>query len=231
MIQYAHRPRSHAGRHPHGGRSCRQRNPTLKHASTDSQSLYDACGQDGSDAQRDAFAALWADLYRIAYRMLHERPGGDALAADCAQMALIKIHRNLQQCHTPPAFREWAAQVLRRVVLDELRRAEHARRAPMPEDSERSPWLAAPPPPEDSGDLRALLLAALQSAPLSERSRRVVLGRYFAEQTDEALARAESDLAGQTVLPSHIQVTRAKNIAKLRGNPALLEQLRDFMAG
>jgi hypothetical protein len=57
----------------------------------------------------------------------------------------------------------------------------------------------------------------------------VVVGRYFDEQPDEALARTESDLAGQTVLPSHIQVTRAKNLAKLRGDTALLEQLRELL--
>ncbi len=195
---------------------------------TDSQSLYAACGQDGSTAQTDAFGRIWDDLYRIAYRMLHERPGGDALAADCAQQALIKIHRNLAQCRNPAAFREWAAQVLRRVVLDELRRPEHARRVPLPEDDAHSAWLAAPEPPP-AGDLRALLLAAIERGPLSERSRRVVVGRYFHEQTDEALAQAESYGSPQPVLPSHIQVTRAKNLAKLRGDRALLERLREAL--
>ncbi len=105
-------------------------------ASADSQSLYTACADDGSDAQIDAFEVLWGDLYRIAYTMLYDRPGGDALAADCAQAALIKIYRNLAQCRNPAAFREWAAQVLRRVVIDELRRPEHARRAALPENSD-----------------------------------------------------------------------------------------------
>jgi hypothetical protein len=115
------------------------------------------------------------------------------------------------------------------VVLDELRRAEHTRRVPLPDDSEYSPWLAVPPNPAESGDLRALLLAAIEQGPLSERSRRVVIGRYFREQADEALAQAESQQTGQPVLASHIQVTRAKNIAKLRSNAALLAQLRDMI--
>jgi RNA polymerase sigma factor (sigma-70 family) len=196
---------------------------------TDSQALFAACADEGSDAQIDAFESLWGDLYRIAYAMLHDRPGGDALAADCAQAALIKVHRNLAQCRNPAAFREWAAQVVRRVVIDELRRPEHARRAPLPDDDDHSPALAAPPAVPGSEDLRTLLLAAIEHGPLSERSRRVVLGRYFGEQPDEALAQVESGLAGQEVLPSHIQVTRAKNLSKLRGDTALLARLRELL--
>ncbi len=199
------------------------------HASADSQSLYAACADDGSDAQIDAFEVLWADLYRIAYTMLYDRPGGDALAADCAQAALIKVYRNLAQCRNPAAFREWAAQVLRRVVIDELRRPEHARRAALPENGDHSAVIAAPPILMTDADLRTTLLTAIKHGPLSDRSRRVVVGRYFDEQPDEALARTESDLAGQTVLPSHIQVTRAKNLAKLRGDTALLKQLRELL--
>jgi RNA polymerase sigma factor (sigma-70 family) len=197
--------------------------------STNSQGLYDACASDGSDAQIDAFETLWTDLYRIAFIMLRDRPGSEALAADCAQAALIKIHRNLAQCRNPSAFREWAAQVVRRVVLDELRRPEHARRASLPDDDDHSAVLAAPPAPAPGADLRTTLLAAIESGPLSDRSRRVVLGRYFQEQPDEALARAESELSGLPVLPSHIQVTRAKNLAKLRGDAALLERLRELL--
>jgi RNA polymerase sigma factor (sigma-70 family) len=195
----------------------------------DSQTLFAACADEGSDAQIDAFESLWGDLYRIAYAMLHDRPGGDALAADCAQAALIKVHRNLAQCRNPAAFREWAAQVVRRVVIDELRRPEHARRAALPEDDDHSPALATPPTAPPSEDLRTLLLAAIEHGPLSERSRRVVLGRYFDEQPDEALARTESELVGQEVLPSHIQVTRAKNLSKLRGDTALLARLRELL--
>jgi len=198
-------------------------------ASADSQTLYAACGDDGSDAQIDAFEQLWSDLYRLAYTMLRDRPGGDLLAADCAQAALIKVYRNLAQCRNPAAFREWAAQVLRRVVIDELRRPEHARRVALPENGEHSAMLAAPPDTSPDADLRATLLTAIERGPLSDRSRRVVVGRYFNEQPDEALARAESDLAGQAVLPCHIQVTRAKNLSKLRGDAALLERLRELL--
>ena len=53
-------------------------------------------------------------------------------------------------------------------------------------------------------------------SPTSERSKRVIIGRFFENQMDEELARRESALAQKAVRPSHVQVTRAKNIAKLR---------------
>jgi RNA polymerase sigma factor (sigma-70 family) len=196
---------------------------------TDNQALYAACQQDGSPEQIDAFKILWAQIYRIAWRMLRERPDADALAADCAQVALIKIHRNLAQCRNPAAFREWAAQIVRRAVVDELRRPEHTRQMPLPEDDDYLPGLATPSLPTETADLRTLLVEAITHGPMSERSKRIVIGRYFEEQPDEALAHAESQRAGQQVLPSHIQVTRAKNLATLRRDTALLERLRQLI--
>lgn len=196
---------------------------------TDQRQLYAACQRDGSQEQARAFELLWQHLYRIAYAMLRAAPDGDALAADCAQQALIKLHRNLSQCRQPEALREWAGQIVRRTVLDELRRPAQRRRASLPDDDDHSPWLAAPDLLESDGDLAALLREVIAQGPLSARSRRVVAGRYFAEQNDETLARAESELAGQPVLPSHIQVTRAKNLAALRRDPALLARLRELL--
>lgn len=188
------------------------------------QDIFAACAAEGSPAQREAFTALWAQLYRIAYAMLHAYPDPEAIAADCTQIALIKVHRSLTQCESPERFRSWAAQILRRTVLDEIRRPALRRRAELPEDGIGLPTVDAPGLPE--GDLRATLLAAISDGRLSERSQRVVIGRYFAEAADETLAQAESILAGQPVLPSHIQVTRAKNLAKLRADAELLETLR-----
>lgn len=192
------------------------------------EGLYAACAAEGSPEQAAAFERLWPALYRAAHAMLARHPDGAALAADCAQTALIKIHRSLASCHSPERFRAWCAQIVRRAVLDELRRPEHARRAALPADD--APALATPPPalPADAS-LRDTLQRALDAGPLSERSRRVVAGRYFAEQSDEALARAESQPGEPPVLPSHVQVTRAKNLAKLRGDTALVAHLRELL--
>lgn len=193
---------------------------------TDSVSLYHACLQDGSDAQIDAFKQLWNDLYRVSYRMTHHRADGAALAADCTQAALVKIYRNLAQCRDPSRFRGWAAQIARRVVIDTLRQPGYMRQVPL---SDEDPGLMVVPM-DVHGDLHALLLGAIQQGALSDRSRRVVIGRFFDERSDEELAREESRLSGEQVLPSHIQVTRAKNLAKLRRNTALIERLREYLA-
>jgi RNA polymerase sigma factor (sigma-70 family) len=190
-----------------------------------SHDLYAACAAEGSAAQREAFTTLWGQLYRIAYAMVRAYPDPEALAADCTQIALIKVHRNLAQCASPERFSSWAAQVLRRTVLDEIRRPALRRRAELPEDGAGLPTIAAPSLPE--GDLRATLLTAIGDGRLSERSQRVVLGRYFADSADEALAHEESARAGKPVLPSHIQVTRAKNLSKLRADAGLMERLRE----
>ncbi len=191
--------------------------------SISSEELYNACRQEGSDAQADAYRQLFRELYRVAYGMLRARPDGEGLAADCAQAALIKVHRSLEQCREPATFRGWAAQIARRTVLDALRRPAQTRQVPL-DDHEAT--LAAPPL-EPTADLRGLLLDALRRGPLSDRSRRVIVGRYFDERADEELAAEEARLAGEPVLPSHIQVTRAKNIAKLRRDGELLERLRE----
>jgi RNA polymerase sigma factor (sigma-70 family) len=190
-----------------------------------SEGLYAACRQEGSDAQADAYRQLFGQLYRVAYGMLHARPDGEGLAADCAQAALIKVHRNLEQCREPATFRAWAAQIARRTVLDAMRRPAQTRQVPL---DEHEAALAAPPP-ELASDLRGLLLDAVRRGPLSERSRRVIVGRFFEERADEELAAEEARLAGEPVLPSHVQVTRAKNIAKLRRDAGLLERLRAEM--
>jgi DNA-directed RNA polymerase specialized sigma24 family protein len=191
----------------------------------DSRSLYEACRQDGSDAQIDAFTQLWAQLYRISYGMLHGRPEPEALAADCAQTALLKIHRNLDQCRDPATIRGWAAQIARRAVLDTLRQPPQARHVALA-DADHALAVAPPAAPVD---LRAELLRAIGQGPLSDRSRRVIVGRFFAEQSDEYLAGDESQRSGEQLLPSHIQVTRSKNLAKLRQDAALLERLRDLI--
>jgi RNA polymerase sigma factor (sigma-70 family) len=197
---------------------------------TSDSALYEDCCRDGTDAQTEAFRALWRQFYRIAYAMVQSQPDSDALATDCAQTALIKLHQRLASCTNPAAFRSWAAQIVRRTVLDELRRPARARRVSLPDDhDEAATWLAAPPEASSLTDLRDILRDVVQRGPLSARSRRVVLGRYFDEQDDETLARAESGLSGQNVLPSHIQVTRAKDLAALRRDADLIERLRDLV--
>jgi RNA polymerase sigma factor (sigma-70 family) len=195
----------------------------------DGAALYAACQAHGSTAQIDAYQQLSGQLYRIAYAMLRDRPGGADLAADCMQAALIKIHQNLEQCRDPAAFRGWAAQTLRRTVIDTTRQIAATKLVSLPEHDYELPASAIVAPSEPPDDLEQLLRQAIASAPLSDRSRRVVIGRFFDERSDAELAQDESAREGQQVLPSHIQVTRAKNLAKLRAEPVLIAALYELL--
>lgn len=196
---------------------------------TDRQ-LYEACRNGSQHSQTEAYSLLWQQLYRIAWAMLREHSDGEALASDCTQTALIKINQRLTSCQNPDSFRAWSNQVLRRAVIDELRRPEHARKLSLPDDhDEAANWLIAPSELSHTDDLRSYLYEIIQNGPLSARSRRVVLGRYFEEKNDEQLSASETAQSQQPVQPSHIQVTRAKDLAALRRDSAVLDKLRELL--
>jgi DNA-directed RNA polymerase specialized sigma24 family protein len=145
-------------------------------------------------------------------------------------VALIRVHERLAECTQPLAFHAWARRIVTNVAIDELRRQR--RLLPMAEDDDHDEVTAAPPtgtPGFEAAVLDQLNLAEFRAlivrAPISERSVRVVVGRFFDNLPDEVLARNESALSGQQVLPSHVQVTRTKDIARLRS----WEALRTFL--
>jgi RNA polymerase sigma factor (sigma-70 family) len=206
---------------------------TDEDAYTDSARLYAACSSTDPQVQQNAYTTLWQYLCRVAMRIVYDQPDTDALAQDCAQVALIRVHERLPECANPAAFHAWARRIVANVAIDELRRQK--RLVPLADDDEYDDGVVAtsaaaaavaaaasstaasiggtPGVEQVSLDeLRALL----QKAPISARSSRVVVGRYFDNQPDETLARTESRLAGTQVLPSHVQVTRTKDMERLR---------------
>lgn len=192
--------------------------------------LYAACREAGLPAQAVAYETLWRYLYRVALQILYDQPEAEALAQDCAQAALVRVHERLAECREPAAFLAWARRIAAHAAIDELRRRR--RLAPLAEEPEDTPahfaqsrqpsFEAAVVEQASQAELRRII----DQAPISDRSRRAVLGRYLDDAPDEALAQAESWLAGQPVLPSHVQVTRSKDIARLRNHPPL----RAFLA-
>lgn len=190
----------------------------------DSPTLYAACRQDDPDAYR----ALWDYLRRVALKVVHDQPDAEALAQDCAQRALLRIHARLEEVREPAAFRTWSRRIAANLAIDELRKRK--RLLPLTEqvDQAISARTAGSTPRPERRVGAALTLDAcrdlLNLAPVSDRSRRVVIGRFLDDTPDELLAEVESELSDGGVLPSHIQVTRAKNISKLRD----WEPLRDF---
>jgi RNA polymerase sigma factor (sigma-70 family) len=192
--------------------------------------LFAACSSDDPLIQAAAYEVLWAYLFPIAHQMVYNQPEAEALAQDCAQLALVRIHQRLADCREPAAFRAWARRIVSHLVIDELRRRK--RLVWLDESgtgAEETPHPALEPAPaleeaalEATGQLE--LGELIRRAPISDRSRRVVSGRYMEGLPDERLAQQETQLAGQPILPSHIQVTRSKNLVKLRQ----WQPIRDF---
>lgn len=196
---------------------------------TDSTTWFAACQNQDPQVQAAAYEALFAYLSRVALHIVRDQPGAEDLAQDCAQVALIRIHERLEECREPAAFRTWARQIVSHQAIDALRRRSRLTFAAEDELDSALPETAGDESlPEETvalADTESALYAAIHSAPISDRSRRVVIGRYLQELPDEPLAERESELTATTVLPSHIQVTRAKNMAKLRTWEPLLALL------
>lgn len=194
--------------------------------------LYEACGQAGSDEQRQAFAVLYAEFYSIALFMVQSTatPEPEELAQDCAQEALIKVWKNLATCIQPAAFRHWARTVLRNQTLNELAKLKRKRE----ESLEHDPDHPLPQPGSNPAEVvrrdekYSTLLELLRSAPISERSRYVILAKYLAQMTEEEISQALSSKEQNEVRPSHVQVTRAKNFKKLYSDPKLRQQFADL---
>ena len=195
----------------------------------ESAKLYANCVSQDLSTKEEAYQELWQYLYRIAFYIVYDQPDAPGLAQDCAQKALIRIHDRITECHTPAAFKGWAKTIVKNAAVDSLRRRK--RLIPLEDDRQDesgAKWSQGGPSLEEEvvdqmrwSEIRDLIT----QAPISDRSRRTIIGRYFDELPDESLANAESDIAGKKVLPSHLQVTRAKNLSKLRKWP-LLKQAR-----
>lgn len=196
-----------------------------------STDLFTACSSDNTSTQAAAYEVLWAYLFRVACQMVYDQPEAEALAQDCAQLALVRIHQRLDECREPVSFRAWARRIVSHLVIDELRRRKRLVRLDEAETGdEGTPILKTlePPPALEEATLEAVdqleLGELIRRAPISDRSRRVVAGRYLDGLPDEHLAQLETQLAEQPILPSHIQVTRSKNLVKLRQ----WKPIRDF---
>ena len=188
--------------------------------SLDSLALYNACCSQDSHLKSSGYEALWKYLYSRILYIVSNQPDPEKVAEDCCQDALISIHKRLGELRDPMAFLGWSRTIALNLAKDELRKRK--RLSPI-DDIEQSIDAAGfiDFDRNNDGELSRLI----NLAPISNLSRRVVIGRYVNDQSDEELAAVESIDEVHRALPSHIQVTRSKNIAKLRTWPILLEYL------
>ncbi|MDQ3248478.1 MAG: RNA polymerase sigma factor [Chloroflexota bacterium] len=192
--------------------------------------LYAAFGQDGSEQQRQAFEVLYQELYAISFFMLQTTRAAEpqALAQDCTQEALVKVWKHLDTCEQPDSVRGWAKTIVRNQTLNEIARLK--RKAESSLEQEIKQPLAdqneAPSAAFDDHEKQLAILDLLAAAPISERSRYVILAKYLLQMSEAEISEALSQREGLAIKPSHVQVTRAKNIKKLIQDADLREKFR-----
>ncbi|HSD84010.1 MAG TPA: sigma-70 family RNA polymerase sigma factor, partial [Anaerolineae bacterium] len=106
--------------------------------------LYRACGSSDRLEQAAGYEALWPHLLRAAYHIVHDQAEAEALAQDCAQIALVRVYERLSECREPAAFRVWAQRMAGHVAIDELRRRK---RLVLLADDDHAPSPAETTPP------------------------------------------------------------------------------------
>ena len=169
--------------------------------------------QSKSLAERDqAYQQLWKIVHRSVIRNI-ARYGND-FVEDCIQDALLRVYLKIDQCRDAERFCGWVRMIARRIVIDRVNALR--------DEVGIEPF--DPPAPEPAGIGKidaAILREIIDAAPISERSHRVVTGRYWDHENDSDLAAKEIEHSDDEVRPSHIQVTRSRNIRKLRHHAPL----------
>lgn len=176
----------------------------------DSSELYARCLSDDPNVRNVAYHELWQILFKVAFAMVYD----EMRAEGYAQKGIERVFQKIDSCEEPARFVGWAKRLTQNLILDEWRREKRL-----------VEWEDDYDPPEFGGSLEEEVLMAisleewrvlLHQAPLSDRSRRVVIGRFLDDAGDEMLSQVESVLSQSVVRPSHIQATRSKNLSKLK---------------
>jgi RNA polymerase sigma factor (TIGR02999 family) len=158
----------------------------------DVTALLLAWGEGNREALDEVMSAVYVTLRRLAHRELRrERPGGTIDTTGLVHEAYIRlVDQRRARLESRAHFFNLAAQVMRRVLVDEARKRNAAKRGqgapPLPLDEVAEPIVA----PDDQ--LVALDEALTRLEAFDPRLSRVVELRYFAgltlEETAEALA-------------------------------------------
>lgn len=198
----------------------------------DSVTLYAGCTSDDLAEQCEAYEQLWAYLYRVALRVVRAQPDPEALAQDCAQKALIRVYNKIEMCNGPESFKGWSRTIAFNEGIDVLRKRERLYSLTDDEgnvrpEAEEKAQHVLPEQAVEYSSRAEMLRMLLQQAPISDRSKRVVIGRIVDDHDDSFLAEVETELTGSLVKTSHIQVTRSKNLKKLGDYRPILDFLEE----
>lgn len=151
----------------------------------------------GSTTFEEAFPRLYADAYRVAFRLLGER----SEAEDVAQEACARAYSRWSSVHD--YAEPWCVRVAGNLALDALRARTRAAKR-----QERLITQHSPVSGSAASDERLDLYAAL--AELPKRQREAVVLRYLGDQSEEQTAA----LLGLSV--GSVKTHSSRGLARLR---------------
>jgi RNA polymerase sigma-70 factor (sigma-E family) len=156
----------------------------------------------GSPAFEEAFPRLYADAYRVAFRLLGDR----SEAEDVAQEACARAYSRWSSVHE--YAEPWCVRVAGNLALDALRARTRAAKRQERLIHEHAPGTDALRPGAVGSDERLDLYAAL--AELPKRQREAVVLRYLGDQSEEQTAA----LLGLSV--GSVKTHASRGLARLR---------------
>ncbi|MEW5721200.1 MAG: sigma-70 family RNA polymerase sigma factor [Chloroflexota bacterium] len=205
--------------------------------------LCAACAETGSPRQRRAFEELTRHLYRIALFKTHDIH----IAEDCAQQALFKIWRHLDQCREPGSFLNWCNLIVLNTIREhfraEMKKAQADERKtwfPLTiNPSDASPDDVAPSQDwEDSADadasskfenvlrldLRRQLVDAIRASLKNEIHAQVIVELFL---NDKSFNQVAEQLR---TTPGNIQVIKSRALVRLRGCAEMVRLYTEWLA-
>lgn len=190
-----------------------------------SKKLFDAFYSNDSQLQNSASEFIQNYLHPFAKKYSH---GWDHIidAEDAVQTTLLKLLEGARKGirpDNPDKFLSYITQTMYRYLHTTKERAEKGDNLP--------PLSSIPPPEPDSvaldKEISSGILALVNQAPFSTRSRYVVVGKYIGELSDDEMAEELTDIEGKEVKRHHVQKTRSENFSKIR-NPDWIERFKDL---
>ncbi len=191
-----------------------------------SRELYNACLEDGTPRQQQAYEELWRYLYHIAYyaiarhhllseeeQILSEEEQTER-ASDIVAEALLKIHTHLKDLRDPHDFLAWAQQIVLREAHGRYFRSVESRSRELAEEEEQWEQPTVVHEHYDHTDMYEQIMNAINQ--LNSRQRQVIVATFLEELSDNEIAQ-QMGLTKQNVY-----VLRHRALKRLRG---LLEPL------
>ena len=154
------------------------------------------------NGDREAFAILVRRHQEVLFRFACAMVGTPDAAADIVQESFVKAYTSLDRCRDPARFGAWIHRIVRNRCLDHLKRHRRQERL-----HASNPDLILPPEADqalDRGDLRAVLMEALEALPDAQRE--AFLMKHLEERSYEEMA----ELLDASVSALKMRVKRAR---------------------